>query len=188
MSLTADVYDKMRADLHGLVFGGNEFLNEDALAKRYGVSKAPVREALRRLCMEGVLVSYPRKGYLIAGVTQQELAHAQHLRLLTEGYAVELAARNATPEALAELLALAEQPYTLENNTQFHSALAALAESRTVLDVVCRLMSTVERPLSLRNMTAQPDQRRETHVRLVKALMAGKVETALQALAEDLEA
>ncbi len=187
MSLTAEVYDKMRADLHGLVFGGNEFLNEDALAKRYGVSKAPVREALRQLCMEGVLVSYPRKGYLIASVPQQELAHVRHLRLLAEGYAVELAAKTAAPEALAALLALAEQPYTLEVNTRFHRALAALAESRAVLDVVSRLMSTVERPLSLHNMTAQPALTRDAHVRLANALLAGDTQAALLALQDDLE-
>lgn len=187
MSLTTEVYEKMRADLHNLVFDGNAFLNEDALAKRYDVSKAPVLEALRRLCMEGVLVSYPRKGYLIAGITQQELAHTQHLRMLTEGYAVELAMKNASTDAKADLLALAEQPYTLENNTHFHTALAAMAESRTVSDVVSRLMSTVERPLSLRNMTAQPGNKREAHIQLAKALMAGDTDGALRALARDLE-
>ena len=186
MSLSTDVYGKMRADLHGLVFGGNEFLNEEALARRYEVSKAPVREALRQLCMEGVLVSYPRKGYLIASVSPQELMHAQRLRLLAEGYAIELIAGTAPQEALTRLLELALQPYTLENNTRFHLLLASLTESRSVMDVVARLLSTVERPLSLQNMAEQPSARREQHVRLAQALAAGDAEAARLALQDDL--
>lgn len=187
MSLSSQVYEKMRADLNSLVFGGNEFLNEDALAKRYKVSKAPVRDALRQLCMEGVLISYPRKGYLIAGVTRQELSHVQHLRFLSEGYALELALKSASAQSLDALLELAEKPYSLEINTQFHRMLASLSESHTLQDVVDRLMSTAERPLSLKNQATRPASLREAHIRLAKALISGDLQAARQALQDDLE-
>lgn len=186
MSLTAEVYQRLRADIRDLKFGSNEFLNEEALAKRYAVSKTPVRHALQRLCMEGLLVSCPRKGYLLAGVSRQELDHVRHLRLLAEGYAIELAAGNAEPESLNTLQELAEAPYSLAVNTRFHRQLAALTGSRSIADVVERLLSAAERPLSLQNMVNRPDDHRDEHLRIATALRTGDAEAAKGALAEDL--
>ena len=186
MSLTEQVYASLRLDILHLHFGENEFLNEAALAERYSVSKAPLREALHRLCMEGVLVSYPRKGYLLAPVTQQEFAHAQQLRLLCEGYAIDLAI-SAPLEARQALLDGASLPYRMEENSGFHRDLAALSGSRTLLQTVERLLSTVERTLSLRIQAAgMPPQSAEVHQAIAAALVRGDAEAAKQALAEDL--
>lgn len=186
MSLTEQVYGRLRQDILDLQFGENEFLNEAALAARYGMSKAPLREALHRLCMEGVLVSHPRKGYLLAPVTQQEFAHAQRLRFLCEGYAIELATL-APKEARTALLAQAEKPYRMAENSAFHRQIAALSGSRVLLQTVERLLSTVERTLSLRMQASgmQP-QPATVHQAIAQAILMGDAEAAKQALARDL--
>ncbi len=185
MSLAVQVYQQLRSDIHELVFAGNEFLNEDALAHRYNVSKAPIRDALRKLCMEGVLISYPRKGYLIASISKQELLHAQRLRQLVEGYAIDQALLCDAQEGKRALLELAQAPYSIEGNSRFHIQLAALADSRIVMDMVQRLLSTVERPLSLQNMAVHVSGIRNEHIRLAEALLAGDAREAKQALSDD---
>lgn len=186
MSLTDQVYRRLRLDILTLRYGENEFLNESALADRYGTSKAPLREALHRLCMEGVLISYPRKGYLLAPVSQQEFAHAQRLRFLCEGYALELAAQ-APLEARQALLSQAGSPYKMEENTAFHRTIAEMSGSRTLVQTVERLLSTVERTLSLRfEATGMPPQSAAVHLAIAQALVQGDADAAKRALADDL--
>lgn len=187
MSLSSEIYQKIRLDLQDPSFGSNEFLNEAALAARYLVSKAPVREALHRLCEEGLLVSYPRKGYVLAAVSLQEQEHIRQLRRLNEGFAVEMAARTAPREALEALRRLADQPYTVAVNTRFHMAISSLSECRALEDLVARLLIVTERPLSLKHMLEAPAQQRLEHIRLADALLRGDAQGAKQALLDDLK-
>lgn len=186
MSLSVEVYRHIRADIRDLVFQGNEFLNEESLAMRYGVSKAPVRQALHQLVVEGILISFPRKGYLIATVSHAELLRVQHLRLLNETYALELAFAAGPPYELEALRELAARPYTLAVNSAFHCGLTRLSGSQTLTDIVDRLLGATERSLALQNMVHMPSEHRTEHNRILEALESGDQERAKAALAEDL--
>ena len=72
MTLTQRVYEQLREDIYMLEWNEYEFLTESALAEKYQVSKAPIREALYRLCQEGMMESYPRKGYRIRIISAEE--------------------------------------------------------------------------------------------------------------------
>lgn len=78
----------------------------DILAQELGVSPTPVREALRRLQAEGLVTYEPYKGVTVRGVTEHELKHVSHLRVMVEGYAARLAAKNITPEQLGLLVSI----------------------------------------------------------------------------------
>ncbi|MFR9673002.1 GntR family transcriptional regulator [Streptomyces sp. TR06-5] len=82
-------------------YEGGMLLTEGELADAVGVSRTPVREALLRLEVEGLLKLYPKKGALVLPVSAQEIADVVETRLLVEEHAVRRAA-GATPAGLIE--------------------------------------------------------------------------------------
>ncbi|MFE4693350.1 GntR family transcriptional regulator [Streptomyces sp. NPDC056749] len=85
-------------------YEGGTLLTEGDLAEAVGVSRTPVREALLRLEVEGLIKLYPKKGALVLAVSAQEISDVVETRLLVE----EFAARKAVP-ASAQLIARLEQ-------------------------------------------------------------------------------
>src|SRR5919199_1903542 len=73
-------------------------LVEEQLAARFRVSRTPVREALKRLVVEGLLVHDPLRGLVVRDFDPREADELGELREMMEGYAARLAARRASPE------------------------------------------------------------------------------------------
>ncbi|MEU4653434.1 GntR family transcriptional regulator [Streptomyces sp. NPDC023723] len=100
------VYAHVKQGVLDRRYEGGTLLTEGELAEAVGVSRTPVREALLRLEVEGLIRLYPKKGALVLPVSAQEIADVVETRLLVE----EHAARKAVPaspsllERLAELL------------------------------------------------------------------------------------
>ena len=80
-----------------------ERLMEIALAQRLGVSRTPVREALRKLELEGLVLMIPRRGAVVADITSKDLADVLEVREALEDLAVQKACDNMTEEQLTEL-------------------------------------------------------------------------------------
>lgn len=78
-------------------------LRQEQLSERFGVSRTPVREALRKLAALGLVSFEPNRGVRVREVSREELREAFLVRAELEALVTELAARNLTPEALAEL-------------------------------------------------------------------------------------
>ncbi|MFD6422603.1 GntR family transcriptional regulator [Streptomyces sp. NPDC060198] len=108
------VYSHVKEAVLDRRYEGGTLLTEGDLAEAVGVSRTPVREALLRLEVEGLIKLYPKKGALVLAVSAQEIADVVETRLLVE----EFAARKAVPasprligrleELLAEQRTLAE--------------------------------------------------------------------------------
>ena len=99
-----------RAVLIGAVAPGQRLV-ESEIARQMGISKAPVREALRELERLGLVVSYPRRGTFVADITPVVASEAFSLRAVIESYAGRLAVTRHTETDLAhmeELLAQAD--------------------------------------------------------------------------------
>ena len=86
---------------HELVAG--QRISQHTLARELGVSRMPVRDALRRLETEGLVRSVPRSGTVVAPVTRQYLIELFELREAIEPFAAELAARRITQRELSKL-------------------------------------------------------------------------------------
>lgn len=102
------VYSTLR---HCIVLGDlapGERLLSDGLATRLGVSRTPVREALRKLEAEGLVAASPRLGLVVREVSEQDLAEIFAIREALEGAAARMAAENGTPAELSDLRALLE--------------------------------------------------------------------------------
>ncbi len=97
------VFARLRDDiLHGVMKPG-ERLMEVSLAKKLGVSRTPVREAIRMLEQEGLAVMLPRRGAHVAGVTEKQLEDVLEARRTLETYTVNAACSRITNEQLVAL-------------------------------------------------------------------------------------
>jgi DNA-binding GntR family transcriptional regulator len=162
-------------------------LKESKLAAEIGVSRTPIREALRRLAAEGLVSHSFHHGAQVVSPSDQDLADLFELRLLVEGLGAELAASRVTPEEVEGLEAAARGMEELlesptrdlaermaELNQRFHRMVIESAKSERVL---AGFTSTVDLPLALR--TFQHYSRTELlrsatqHRDLVAALRAG---------------
>lgn len=102
-----------------------ERLMEIHLADRLGVSRTPIREAIRKLELEGLVVMIPRRGAIVASITEKDLKDVLEVRRTLEIMAVEMACDRITPEILAELKAAGEEFQKLKDSSDFTSLAAA---------------------------------------------------------------
>lgn len=94
-------------ELRLMILGGElkpgQRLVEGQLAQRLGVSRNPVREAMRSLEAAGLIEVVPRRGAHVAAIDTCEVHHIQQIRILVEGYAVEQAAMRRDPESIERI-------------------------------------------------------------------------------------
>ncbi|MFD3436772.1 GntR family transcriptional regulator [Streptomyces sp. NPDC058685] len=102
------VYTHVKQAVLDRRYEGGTLLTEGELADAVGVSRTPVREALLKLEVEGLIKLYPKKGALVLAVSAQEIADVVETRLLVEEHAARKAVP-APPQLLARLEELLEQ-------------------------------------------------------------------------------
>src|SRR5690606_17851274 len=84
-------------------------LRENELAERLGISRTPVREAIRQLESDGLVVHLPRQGATVRTLEYPEIMELYEMRTVLEGTAARLAARGASEVEIAELRALNDE-------------------------------------------------------------------------------
>jgi DNA-binding GntR family transcriptional regulator len=129
-------------------------LIEDQLAQELGVSRSPVREALRVLEVERFVDMVPRKGVVVASLSLDEAAEVFEVRLALESLAARLAARKATADGVSRLRAIigeAEQALAAQDiralsrlNTNFHELVLELAGNGYLRDVMIPLRGRMQ--------------------------------------------
>src|SRR5881296_3434515 len=107
MSLESTKADDIAVVIEEAIVSGElapgEVLRQDRLSERYGVSRTPVREALRRLAALGLVSFEPNRGVRVRTLTYHDLREAFVVRAELEALVTEIAAGKLTDEALAEL-------------------------------------------------------------------------------------
>ena len=103
------VFNTLRqAILKGELKPGERLL-EIALAERLGVSRTPVREAMRKLEQEGLVVMIPRRGAQVASITEKDLNDVLEVRIALENVAIEKACKLITEDELGRLWVAAKE-------------------------------------------------------------------------------
>lgn len=102
VSLADQVFDRLEADILSGKYQRGEIITELQLCTELGVSRTPVREALRRLFQERLIEDSPR-GTVVLGITRKDFEDMSAIRLRIEGLAVEGFMENMNPENLREL-------------------------------------------------------------------------------------
>jgi DNA-binding GntR family transcriptional regulator len=113
-SLADQAYEGIRDRLVMLDIRPGDPLNDDALAQELGTGRTPVREALKRLEGDRLVVAYPRRGTFATAVDITDLAHISDIRAQLEPLAASRAAENASAATRARLADLAEDVAGLE--------------------------------------------------------------------------
>lgn len=111
MSQPADerraLVDKLASQLHARVLSGElpsgTRLRQEALAQEFGVSRTPVREALRKLQADGLVELQPNRGAIVRGLSPREIRDAYEVRAALEALAAQLAAERISREQLKRL-------------------------------------------------------------------------------------
>ncbi|MPZ87830.1 MAG: FCD domain-containing protein [Nitriliruptorales bacterium] len=188
-------YASLRQDIVTGRLAGDSPLVEGLLARRYGVSRTPVREALRRLEQDG-LVKRGARGFEVRSYTADELFELYEARILCEGFAARSAAERHRAvdaarmrEAHRRMVGLpgdAEAQQRVGANQRFHRAIWQAAGNRTVLDMLSRLYLHVVRHTTL----TDHDRWRcalDEHEQVLDAILRRDPETAEQAMVTHLE-
>jgi len=103
ISLKKKIYDEIFDGIVKNEFPMDQFLNEGLLAAKYGVSKAPIREALIELCNENILRSIPRLGYQIVQLNITHVKESTEVRFILETAALKKTAQNFNDSYLVKL-------------------------------------------------------------------------------------
>ena len=132
----------------------NEPIRQDALAAELHVSKIPLREALARLEQDGLVVSYPNRGFFVRPMSPKEAEEIYELRLKLEPDAAARASVKASDEerahardalALLDIDAAAHKPSVGARNRAFHLALVAPGVGTVTANILARLHILADR-------------------------------------------
>jgi DNA-binding GntR family transcriptional regulator len=178
------IYDAILRDIVSGVYTPRDFISEAQIAEKYGVSKAPVKEAMHILASEGFLVIYPKRGYMINVYTAEEINNIQEVRRVLETLAVRKAIASATDEELTSLRFYHEQEDLQYRpgetvNTRFHMGIAKLAKNKALEDVLYPLLTKA----SAHNITGEVDT--ENFDSIVDAMLARDEDLAVKCLLDD---
>jgi len=102
VSLADQVFERLEDDIITGKYPRGELMTELKLAEQLGVSRTPIREALRRLEQEN-LIRDSGKGSVVLGITQEDLVDIMDIRQRLEGFAAACAVERMTPEGMEEL-------------------------------------------------------------------------------------
>lgn len=182
--LTKLVVDAIRDRIMKGEFPPGERLVEAHLSDLLGVSRMPVREALRQLASEGVVTIEPRRGASVTSYSAEQAQELVEVRATLESLNAKLAARRRDPERIARLQQMlaagANEPdlhQLHERNAGFHEALADIAANSVLRDMVRSLRERtvlIFAPFS----RARARQNWEEHSAIVRAVIAGDAELA----------
>ena len=102
-SLGSRVFHMIRENILSGKYERDEELKEKSIGEELGVSRTPVREALRQLKLEGLVTIIPNKGAYVVGISQKDIKDIYEIRSRLEGLCAKWAAVNVTEEQLNEL-------------------------------------------------------------------------------------
>jgi DNA-binding GntR family transcriptional regulator len=193
VSLSQQAYLQLRQEILTCILPPGQVVSERELARRYEMSKTPIREALTQVCHDGLMQRLPGRGYMVAPITIKDIRDLFDLRLILEVAAAEQATRHPSPAHIAILKEMSNVTYHLDDpeshilflkaNRSFHLALAEAAENRRLVAVLEGLLIELDRVfhLGLRLRDSSEEMKRE-HQEVVAGLETGNVEGVRDAI------
>lgn len=197
-SLRGKVFNQLREDILSGRYAQREELKEAALSKEMGVSRTPVREALRQLELEGLVSIIPNKGAYVNGITAQDIYDIYVIRSYLEGLCARWACDHIKKSQLSELEEITylsdfhiqrahwDQIYELDN--RFHLLLYAACGSKALKSILSNYHHYVERVR--RNTLSSRGRAREAakeHKAILDAVRKRDEETAERLANEHIE-
>ena len=190
-ALYEEVAERLRQQIFSRELEPGSWIDELRLAANWGISRTPLREALKVLATEGLVTMKVRRGAYVTEPSADDVRQVYHLLALLESDAAGEVAAKADPQALAELPALHEQlerqarqrEAFFATNEAFHLRLLELAGNRWRLQIVADLRKVMKlnRHHSLFRK-GRLSQSLAEHRLIMAALRDGKAQAAIQAM------
>ncbi len=177
-------YEAIRGRILSGEFPAGTHLKEERLAEVCGVSRTPIRDALRTLAAEDYVRVVPNRGTFVSEFSDSDIEDIFVLRSMLEGYAARMAAQRATPEQINELREQCEKIDTsmkagdepdrdafLAANRRFHEIITEAAGSERLAQMIARL---IEQPIIARTAQSYKEPHIERsnrqHMELIDAI------------------
>lgn len=180
------VFEALREKILRGEIAADSPVRQDTLAGELGVSKIPVREALTRLEAQGLVTSFPHRGFVVRPLTREEADDVFDLRLKLEPDAAALGAERATESdraAVREAFAALDKALrtragdTGRRNREFHLSLARPCGRNVAIETIERLLTLAERYVSVHlKATGRPDRARREHEEMLEAWLARRTQ------------
>lgn len=189
------VFESLREAIINGVLRPGERLLEVQLAEELQVSRTPVREAIRKLELEGLVIMVPRKGAYVADISLKDVTNIFEIRAALEGLAAALAAERINDEEIEEMervlvrkaacIEVNDLSSLLEKDTEFHELIYKASRNERLMQIISNLREQINRfrVISL----ASPGRGREAleeHKKICEAIVERNSELA-QALAQE---
>lgn len=192
------VFENLRtAILEGNLKAGKRLM-EVQLAEQLGVSRTPIREAIRKLELEGLVVMLPRKGAYVANMSFKDLIDVLEIRASLEGLAASLASERLRDEDIVELERVAKEfersvretdiDNVLKKDVEFHEKIFLMANNKKLYHLITSLWEQVHRfrVTYVSNYEASLSLVDE-HNRILEAIKSGDSELAKKYATEHIE-
>jgi len=189
LSLSSKVFVKLEYDILSGKYKPGESLKEAKLSSEFGVSRTPVREAIRKLELEGLVEYVPNRGAIVKGISDQDVKDIYTIRMLIEGLAARWATERITRDELnrlEEILQL-EELYTKKNDlgqlircdNSFHETIFQASKSIPLMNTLSSFHHFVMKARAVSFST--PGRAAEVlkeHRAIMEAIMAGDADKA----------
>jgi DNA-binding GntR family transcriptional regulator len=185
--LTKLVSDAIRERILAGEFPPGERLAEERLSEELGVSRMPVREALRVLASEGVVTIEPRRGASVTVYTAAQVQELIEVRATLEGLNAKLAAKRHDPKQIAELERILADASKINErsdlaliqaaNERFHKAVENVAANSVLMNIVRSLRDRTAL-IFAKQGRARVRQNWDEHAAIVRAVISGDAELA----------
>jgi DNA-binding GntR family transcriptional regulator len=185
--------------LTGQLTPGTE-IRQELLARQFGTSRVPIREALSRLQAEGLITLRPRRGFAVTSLDHDEIIEIFELRMAVEEHAMRIATRARTETDVREVEALVElmesldasaSHYLLEwssTNRLFHTRLIECAHRKRLSEIALNLRDAIEPYIRIEaNFTGQVRDANIEHRQIFEAFRNKDAETAARLSREHCE-
>jgi DNA-binding GntR family transcriptional regulator len=199
-SLSDAVVDRLRAAIWSGVYAPGDRLVERRLAREFGISHIPLREALARLTEEGLVEKLPRRGARVASLTPRMLEEVSSLRVVLEQFVVRRLKDRFTTEAHAELQAIVDRMVEAadqhdlvrvhELDQQFHQRLWELTDHTLLVELAAQMRSRTSHFYRAAAASLGPDEVRrhaDSHQQLLDVIASGDRRAAERAMQQHVE-
>ena len=172
-------------------------LSESKLAKRFGTSKTPVREALQRLASDGIVSANPKRGWQVETPNLRELRDLFVVSAVLEGFAAYQAAHNATKSEIDQLFRVADLIVVTDDqksvqecafrNYQFHNLISKAAHNPVLESHIRVIVSRIQLALLDAHLWSDPSFLENGHKHLTRCLTRKDAVGAKSAMERQIE-
>ena len=197
-SLSADLASKIRIEILAEKLHSGDKITEQTLSERYGVSRTPVREALKNLEAEGLIEMIPNRGAFVTGLTDDDLRDLYTLRMVNEMQAIRWAVERATKSEIENIEeSLDFMAFYTERgdakrmraiNAGFHKRIVLASHNRILIENLSRIQDYIRYTVRIpAYMESSLDVILEEHREIFAAFQAKNQESAAQAMRRHIE-